>query len=89
MPLKLAARISAVSGTLVKISAGVGSLVAGYSLGFMGAELMLVTLAVLTLFMLSGSFVCEKEYGKYHEQKALFIRVIGKIQVSVGKQNKQ
>ncbi|WP_438813076.1 hypothetical protein [Symbiopectobacterium sp.] len=71
MPLKLAARISAVSGTLVKISAGVGSLVAGYSLGFMRAELTLVTLAVLTLFMLSGSFVCEKEYGKYHEQKAL------------------
>lgn len=71
MPLKLAARISAVSGTLVKISAGVGSLVAGYSLGFIGAELTLVTLAVLTLFMLSGSFVCKKEYGKHHEQKTL------------------
>lgn len=71
MPLKFAARISAVSGTLVKISAGVGSLVAGYSLGFMGAELTLVTLAILTLFMLSGSFVCKKEYNKYHEQKAL------------------
>lgn len=71
MPLKLAERISAVSGTLVKISAGVGSLAAGYSLGFIGAELTLVTLAVLTLFMLSGSFVCKKEYAKHHEQKAL------------------
>lgn len=71
MPLKLAARISAVSKSLVKISAGVGNLVAGYSLGLMGAELTLVTLAVLTLFMLSGSFLCKKEHGKYHEQKAL------------------
>ncbi|MGG2142149.1 hypothetical protein [Symbiopectobacterium sp. RP] len=71
MPLKLAAKISAVSGRLVKISAGVGSLVAGYSLGFMGAELTLVILAVMTLFMLSGSFVYKREYGKYHEQKTL------------------
>lgn len=52
MPFELTARISAISGTFVKFSAGLGSLVAGYCLIFAGFTATLAILVILTLFML-------------------------------------
>ncbi|MCS3429892.1 MFS transporter [Klebsiella sp. BIGb0407] len=69
MPAELAARISAISGTLVKLSAGVGSLIAGYMLSMAGSLTTLITLVILTLFMLSCSFVCKAEYSQYNESR--------------------
>lgn len=65
MPSELAARISAISGTLVKLSAGIGSLIAGYLLSFTGSLTTLVMLVILTIFMLMCSFVCKSEYSQY------------------------
>ncbi|WP_174509512.1 MFS transporter [Klebsiella oxytoca] len=67
MPVELAARISAISGTLVKLSAGVGSLVAGYILSMTGSLTTLTTLVVLTFLMLSCTFVCRDEYRQYQD----------------------
>ncbi|MFW5411258.1 hypothetical protein B7L51_022095, partial [Pectobacterium brasiliense] len=50
MPLELAARISAISGTLIKLSAGAGSLGAGYMLSLMGIETTIIVLVIFTLF---------------------------------------
>ncbi|MCW9547491.1 MFS transporter [Klebsiella oxytoca] len=65
MPAALAARISAISGTFVKLSAGLGSLVAGYMLVLAGSTTTLFILVFLTLFMLSLSFICKDEYQRY------------------------
>ena len=67
MPVELAARISAISGTLVKLSAGVGSLIAGYILSMTGSLTTLTTLVVLTFLMLSCTFVCRDEYRQYQD----------------------
>ncbi|MEN0615385.1 hypothetical protein ABK730_07575 [Klebsiella indica] len=65
MPVALAARISAISGTFVKLSAGLGSLLAGYLLVLAGSTTTLVILVMLTVFMLTCSFICKAEYQRY------------------------
>ncbi|MGL9733473.1 MAG: hypothetical protein ACR5LD_01675 [Symbiopectobacterium sp.] len=61
MPLKLAERISAVSGTLVKISAGVGSLVGRvFSRIHRGRAGTGYTGHADLVYAVSGSFVCKK-----------------------------
>jgi len=61
MPVELAARISAISGTFVKFSAGLGSLVAGYFLILAGSTATLAILVILTLFMLACTFICKSK----------------------------
>lgn len=61
MPIELAARISAISGTFVKLSAGLGSLVAGYFLIIAGATATLAILVILTFFMLACTFIYKNE----------------------------
>lgn len=65
MPVELAARISAISGTFVKLSAGIGSLIAGYLLVLAGTTTTLVILVVLTIFMLACTFIYKEEYQRY------------------------
>ncbi|MFJ5436959.1 MFS transporter [Pectobacterium brasiliense] len=68
MPLELAARISAISGTLIKLSAGAGSLGAGYMLSLMGIETTIIVLVIFTLFMLLCSFMYKDEYTRFERE---------------------
>lgn len=68
MPLELAARISAISGTLIKLSAGAGSLGAGYMLSLMGIEATIIVLVIFTLFMLLCSFMYKDEYTRFERE---------------------
>ncbi|WP_114192388.1 MFS transporter [Edaphovirga cremea] len=64
MPDSHVARISALSGLMIKASAAAGSLLAGYFISYLGVQVTFFALVLLTIFMLVCSFPYKAEYEK-------------------------
>ncbi|OMQ20873.1 MFS transporter [Serratia oryzae] len=64
MPDSYVARISAISGLMIKASAAIGSLLAGYLIDFTGINVTFFILVALTIIMLICSLPYKNEYEK-------------------------